>query len=320
MKYTIGIDMGGTNIVAGLVNENGVLLDTVQKKTCPPRPAEEYARDMADLGRELAEKNSLSWDDILWLGAGVPGTVNIEKGALEYANNIGITYAPLKKMLEEILPVKIYLENDGNAAAWAEYTCGAGKNSKSFLMVTLGTGIGAGMVINGKIYRGVNFASGEIGHMVIKFDGETCSCGRRGCFEHYASASALVRQAQEKMEQDRGKDSVLWKLCDMNKEMLDGKKIFAAVESGDSVAVEVLNRYLEYLECGITNLINIFQPEVLCIGGGISKAEKYIIEPLKEKVKKNVYSRDSEKQTIILPASLYNDAGIIGAALLGREE
>ncbi|MEY8536349.1 ROK family protein [Blautia pseudococcoides] len=319
MKYTIGIDVGGTNIAAGLVDENGIMVSIAGRKTCPPRPAEAYAEDMAELGRELVEKNGLFWEDVLWLGVGLPGTVNINKGALEYANNLGIVYAPLKEMLEKLLPCKIYLENDGDAAAWAEFLYGAGKGSRDFLMVTLGTGIGAGIIMNGKISRGVNYAAGEVGHMTIQFDGEVCSCGRRGCFEQYASASALVRQAKAMMKNDRNKDSLLWQLCSGNPEIVEGKQIFQAVREGDEKTKQVLEQYLGYLECGITNLINIFQPDILCIGGGISRAQDCLLEPLKELCSKHVYSRDSQVQTKIVPAKFYNEAGILGAALLGRE-
>jgi glucokinase len=181
-------------------------------------------------------------------------------------------------------------------------------------MVTLGTGVGCGMIINGKIFRGINYAAGEIGHMTIKKNGRLCPCGRRGCLELYASAEALVQQAKKKMQ--KKENSMLWQLCDFNIEEMDGRKFFEAVRMGDKCACKVRNRFVKYLSEGLLDLINMLQPDVICIGGGISKAGDVFMPQVKEYIAERVYSRDSAENTALTVAQLGNDAGIIGAGML----
>lgn len=314
-KYYIGIDLGGTNIAVGLVDEKGSLLVKKSQPTMSGRKAEEIAADMAKLAREIAAEGNIPWEMIQSVGIGVPGTANKDTGIVEYANNLGFYDEPMVAMIERYLPgKKILFDNDANAAAWGEYLAGCGKGCNSMVAVTLGTGIGGGIILNGKIFEGVNYAAGEFGHFVVERNGIPCNCGRRGCFEAYASATALIARTREAMERDR--DSELWTLCEGELERVEGKTVFDGVRLGDSTAKQVLDTYLEYLGTGLVNLINIFQPEVLCIGGGLSKAGELLMEPLREMVKREDYARTSARRTKLVTAELDNDAGLIGAALL----
>lgn len=315
MKYYIGIDLGGTNLAVGLVDENALLLD---KDSIPTRTGEgagKLIEDMRAVTDRLLSRNALSLKEVEEIGIGVPGTANHDTGIIEYANNLGFYDTPFIAGAEEVFEgKKIYFDNDGNAAAWGEFLAGAGAGADSLVAVTLGTGVGGGIILNGSLYEGVNYAAGELGHMVINTDGIDCNCGRRGCFEAYASVTALISQTKAAMEKD--KDSRLWELCSGDIRLVEGKTLFQGVRRGDGTAKEVLEKYITCLGAGLVNIINIFQPEILCIGGGISRAGELFLPPLKQIVRQESYSRTSRKQTDIVIAQLGNDAGIIGAALL----
>lgn len=315
MKYYIGIDLGGTNLVVGLVSESTSLIDKMSVLTNVRAGAAELLADMKAVTDKLLKRNNLELYQIESIGIGVPGTANRETGMIEFANNLNVSNEPFLPMAKEVFEGKtVYFNNDANAAAWGEYLAGAASNAKSFVAVTLGTGVGGGIIIDGEIFEGVNYAAGEIGHMVIVADGIPCNCGRAGCFEAYASATALIQQTKAAMKGDVF--SLLWELCSDDISKVEGKTLFDAVRRGDETAVRVLKQYIKYLAAGIINIINVFQPEIICIGGGISKAGDLLIEPIKELIAKESYSRTSAKQTRIVTAKLYNDAGIIGAALL----
>lgn len=315
MKYYIGIDLGGTNIAAGLVSGEGRLLSRLTRPTLSGRKAEEIASDMAELAHQAAVCGDVFWEAVESVGIGVPGTANKDTGVVEYANNLGFYDEPLVAMMEKYIPDKrILFDNDASAAAWGEYLAGCGKGCRSMVAVTLGTGIGGGIILDGKLYEGVNYAAGEFGHFVIDRNGIPCNCGRRGCFEAYASATALIEQTKTAMASNR--KSKLWELCGGTLENVEGKTVFDGIRLGDETARAVLDQYIEYLGIGLTNLVNIFQPEVLCIGGGLSKAGDLLIEPLQKLLDEGDYARTSAKRTRLAVASLDNDAGLIGAALL----
>lgn len=315
MKYYIGIDLGGTNIAAGLVGEDGTLFNHLSVPTKSGRSAKEIVRDMADLAVKAARKGNVSWDKIEAVGLGVPGTANKETGMIEFANNLGFYHEPVVSMMENALPGKtIRFDNDANAAAWGEFIAGSGKGTSSMLAVTLGTGIGGGIILNGRLFEGVNYAAGEFGHFIIDRNGLACNCGRRGCFEAYASATALIMQTKAAMETHP--ESILWELCGGNKKDVEGKTLFDGVRKKDATSLLVFDQYVEYLAAGLLDLINIFQPELICIGGGISKAGDLLLNPLKEIIDREDYARTADKRTRIEAAMLDNDAGLIGAALL----
>lgn len=312
--YRIGIDLGGTNIAAGLVDENFKIVDSLSVPTNVPRPVSAIIDDMAALVDELTVRNGLQRADITSVGVGVPCTANGENGHMEDANNLGFDDEPFLVPLREKLNMPVFFGNDANVAAWGEYLCG-GYEEDSFIMVTVGTGIGGGIILNGKLWAGVNGAAGEFGHLGLKLDGVPCTCGRVGCFEAYASANALIAQAREVMAENR--DSLLWTLCGGDLSKVEAKSVFDGAAAGDGVAARVLDRYTDYLAEGITSIINAFQPANLCIGGGVSRAGDALLLPLKEKVWARLYSKNSKRNTNITLAKLDNDAGIIGAALLG---
>ena len=311
MKYYIGIDLGGTNIVAGVVDENYQILTKASVKTNLPRPEQEIAADMAAVARQAAEEAGLSLDQIEWVGVGTPGIANSATGIIEYYNNLGFCNTPMVQYLEEALGRPAFIENDANAAAYGEYVAGAAKGAKHAVCITLGTGVGGGIIIDGKIYCGSNFGGAEIGHTVIDVNGPMCSCGRKGCFEVFSSATGLIRMTKEALAAHP--ESAL-----KDEERITGRTAFNYMRAGDETAKQVVDDYIRYLAAGITNTINIFQPDVLCIGGGVCNEGDPLLLPMKEIVKKEVYTRNSPKNTEIVIAKLGNDAGIIGAAFLGN--
>lgn len=315
MKYYLGIDLGGTNIAAGVVDEEYKIIAKAKTSTLRHRTAEEIANSMADVAREAVKEAELSLEDIESIGVGSPGTVDSDRGIIVYANNIGFLNTPVGDMLFEKLGRPVYVENDANAAAYGEFVAGSAKDANSAVCITLGTGVGGGIIIDGKIYSGFNYAGAELGHTVIEVDGAQCTCGRRGCFEAYSSATGLIRMTKEAM--DAHPES---KMHEMMGDHISGRLAFNAMRANDSAAAGVVEKYIKYLAAGITNVINIFQPEVLCIGGGVCNEGSALLDPLKKIISQEVYTRRSDKNTEIVIASLGNDAGIIGAAFLGRSK
>ncbi len=314
--YYMGIDLGGTNIAAGIVNENHEIIKKGSTPTKAGRSGEEVIADMGALCNRLVAEAGLTLDDIASAGIASPGAVNPETGVIAYANNLRFKDFPICDILRSHFPVKnIYLENDANAAALGEAMGGAAKGEKISLMITLGTGVGGGIIIDGKVYSGFNFAGAELGHTVIEYNGRQCSCGRKGCFEAYSSATALVKMTKEKLSEC--KDTQMWDMCGGDIERADARIAFAAMKKGDKAGKEVVDMYISYLACGITNMINIFQPNVLSIGGGICNEKDYLLKPLLEIVEREQYTRDNKIKTKIKIAELGNDAGIVGAASLG---
>ncbi len=313
--YRIGIDLGGTNIAAGLVDEKLQLLELCSVKTNAPRPEKAIAADMVKLIHMLLKRRGLTLKDLAYVGVGVPCTVNRANGHLQDANNLGFDDSDLLGILSDRLGLPVHGANDADAAAWAEYLLG-GYEADSFLMMTVGTGIGGGIILHDHLWPGHNGAAGEIGHMVIDLDGAPCTCGRQGCFEAMASASALAGQARAYMQRDP--DTLMWQLCGGSLEAVEAKTVFDAAREADAAAIRLLDRYTDYLAQGIANIINIFQPEVLCIGGGVSRAgDALLLLPLRRKVAGLIYSKHSGQNTKIQLAKLSNEAGVLGAALLG---
>lgn len=312
-RYFIGIDLGGTNIAVALTDEEGRILGRAKKKTLAPRPYNEIFDDMAECAFLAAEKAGVPFEKVESVGIGCPGSIDIEKGEIEYSNNLEFFHAPIVSYMEKKLGKKIYVENDANAAAWGEYLAGSGQGGDSMVMITLGTGVGGGIIIGGKLYSGAFGKGGELGHMVMVVDGEDCTCGRRGCIEAYASATALVRQTRRAMLAHP--ESELWRVVDGDINAVNGTTPFKAQ---DEVAKNVVDTYLNYLAEGVVDIINLLQPKVITIGGGISHEGEKILEPIERAIKERSYARFSDRQTKVTLATLGNDAGIIGAALLGK--
>ena len=317
--YYLGIDLGGTNIAAGVVDESCKIIARAERKTVVPCKPEGLVDDLAATALEALSSAGLTLKNIPWVGIGCPGTVNRDTGVVEFSNNLYLHHFHLKELLEKKLGAEVVIENDANAAAYGEYHAGALKGAKNGIAITLGTGVGGGIIIDGKIYSGSNFAGGELGHTVIVHNGRPCNCGRKGCWEAYASATGLIVSTKEHMlEQPGDKTSPLWALSNGDINQVTGRTAFDAMRAGDPLAKEIADSYIAQLVCGLANCINIFQPDILCIGGGISNERDNLLNPVRALLKTQVYSIHSTKQTQICRAALGNDAGIIGAALLGK--
>lgn len=315
-KYTIGVDLGGTTISAGLVNEDYKIVHKVGCDTNLPRPAYEVEKSIAQLCFQLCKDNNLDIKkDILWVGIGAPGSVNQKTGVVEFNANFGYKDWTLQYNMERLLGCKVYIENDANAAAYGEYIDGGAKGAQYAVVITLGTGIGSGIIINGKIFSGFNYAGAELGHLVIVKDGRPCMCGRKGCWEKYASARALVENARAAMKEHP--ENMMWEMAQGDLKNVNAKMVFDAMHQGDALAKQLIDSFLEYVGCGITSVINIFQPEILCIGGGVSKQGRALLDPIQAYVDKEEYAREGDRRTKIVTAKLNNDAGIVGAASLG---
>jgi len=318
--YRIGVDLGGTNIAVGLVNEKYEIVARDSVPTRAERSAEEIIIDMAAVCKKLIANAGVDISEIISVGIAAPGAANTETGYVEYANNLHFINTPVADMLKKYLPIeKVYVANDANAAAWGEAIAGAAKGTSNSVMITLGTGVGGGIIIDNKIYSGFNMMGGELGHIVIEHNGRPCSCGRRGCWEAYSSATALVKMTEEKLEECKksGRKTLMTDLV-AERGKVTGRTACDAMRRGDEAAKEVYDMYISYLACGITNIINIFQPEVVSIGGGISNEGQSLIDAIFPTVSEERYGGHAvPDQTEIRIAELKNDAGIIGAAVLG---
>lgn len=318
MNY-IGIDVGGTNLKAGVVDASGAILATKKLKIARITDQMSLAKIVILLCRQLCEEAAIPLEQVASVGVGVPGAVDIHAGSILYACNLPLQNIPLRKLFHRELPMPLYIENDANCAALAEYFVGAGRGSKRFVTVTLGTGIGGGIVHNGKIFHGSNGMAGEVGHMTIVYGGEPCPCGRRGCWERYASASALKRMTAQAVEEHP--DGILAQVVADNDGHVSGQSAFMAARLGDGVAAAVRDRYIGYLAEGIMNVINIFQPDTLAIGGGVSNEEDAsLLLPLRHLVEQQSMPVNRDKRTRLVRAELGDQAGIIGAALLGKKK
>ncbi len=310
--YRLAVDLGGTNIAAAVVDEKYNIVSRANVKTPKGSGLDALADALAEAVFAVLAAASLTKENISFAGIGVPGSVDSKNGIVYFAPNLSLKNAPLRAVLFEKTGIMFALENDANAAALGEMLAGCGKGANSLVMVTLGTGVGGGIVINKKIYSGVNSVGAELGHMVIKSGGEKCGCGQKGCFEAYASVSALIRESKNAARQYP--DSKINDICKGNLESIDGKTAFEAARLNDPAAKAVLENYFDNISVGITNLINIFQPQILCIGGSISKEGERLIAPIRERIEKYDFAKNLSTRTKLVAAELYGDAGLIGAA------
>lgn len=309
----LGIDLGGTNIAAGVVDENGKIITKGSVPTMKERHYTEIIRDMASLCEELVKESGAAMSDIKAAGIGSPGTVDNKAGMVVYSNNIKMEHAPVVSELQKYINIPMNIENDANAAAYGEYYACA-RSACSFVFVTLGTGVGGGVIIDGRIYRGFNGAGAELGHTSIVMDGKECTCGKRGCLEGYASVTALIEQTREMMDKCPSSSMHEW-VKEHGK--ISGRTAFECAVKGDEAAIAVKNQYIRYVAEGVSNIVNIFQPQMLVIGGGISKEGDTLLVPIREFVYANDYNKYMPKTEIKI-AELYNDAGIIGAAMAAK--
>ncbi len=312
MNY-IGIDIGGMTIKGGVVDEKGAISTRKTIVTSPGKDDVLIVRDIANLIEDLVSASGIDKSEFSGVGLGCPGSIYDEKGIVRYSCNINFRNTPMAKMLQEMTGMdNIKVSNDANCAALAETLFGAGNGAKNSVMVTLGTGVGTGIVVDGKLLTGNRSAGAEGGHIQINLGGVMCGCGKKGCYEAYASATALMNQVQSACE--RHPDSMLAQAVEDYG--ISGKVVFDCAEKGDKTAISVVKRYIKYVGVGLVNFANIFFPEVIIIGGGISNQGDNIIKPLQRYVSRNVYGAAYSPKIKVVAATLRNDAGIIGAAAL----
>lgn len=315
MKYYIGIDLGGTNTVSGVVNDEYKIVGVGKVKTKVKATADEIINGMVESVHLAIKDAEITLDQIEWIGVGTPGIANFDTGYVEYSCNLAFDHTPVADILEEKLGKKTFIANDADAAAYGEFVAGAARGTKDAIAITLGTGVGGGVIVNGKIRNGFNHAGGELGHMGIVYNGRQCTCGRKGCLETYASATGLINLTKETMQENP--NSKMWEIAG-SLENVDGRTAFDAMRADDEAGKKVVEEYINYLAYGLTSFVNIFQPEVLCIGGGICKEGETLLAPLRKIIRKESYGADKVENTKVVVAELGNDAGIIGAAFLGK--
>lgn len=317
MNYYVGIDLGGTNVAVGVVDEACRIVGRADTKTRAFYPAQDIADDMVSTAMQAIADAGISLDDVQWVGVGTPGTANPHTGVVGLAANLGFRNTPLGALVTERISKPVFIENDANAAAYGELLNGAAKGLDSVIMITLGTGVGGGIIIDGKIYSGFNYKGAELGHLGMVYNGVPCTCGRRGCIESYCSVSALIRMSRESMQLNAG--SKMWELAEHSLDKVSGRTSFDAMRQGDPFAAEVVRQYEEYIAYAVSGIINLFQPQAVVIGGGISKEGETLFGPVRERTYAQCFNHEDHNCTKILQAKLGNDAGIIGAAMLGRQ-
>lgn len=295
----IGIDIGGTDTKIGLVDIHQKIIDCEQMKTNASRPPKEVIAEIGQKTLALLEKNGIAMDQCVGAGIGIPGTIDRKEGVVRYSNNIKWENVEIVEAMGQFLPIPIKIANDADCAALGEAVAGAGKDCQDVIMLTLGTGVGGGIVLDGDIYEGKGLGGSELGHMVIVEDGEPCTCGRRGCLEAYASATALVRDAKRATGEE-----------------LSPEEIFAKAAQGDDNLQEVVRMYIRRLGTGIVNIVNIFRPQLVLLGGGLSGQGEALTRPLTTIMKEGCFGGEKGELPEIEIATLGNKAGMIGAASL----
>lgn len=313
MKYRIGIDLGGTNIAVGLVDEAWRIAARCTRPTQAGRPAIEIIDDMADAVNEALKTGGIKSGDCVSVGVGSPGTCDEKNGEILYANNLNWKNVPLARELQKSLSLPVYISNDANCAALGEVKAGAAKGYQNALMMTLGTGVGGGIILDGKIFSGGYSCGAEIGHTMLVQGGEPCTCGRRGCVEAYASATALIRDTKREMEKEP--DSLL-RTITAEYGKVNGRVAFDAARKGDAAGRRVVEAYLCHLGEALVDMINIFRPDIFIMGGGIANEGEFLLEPLRTFAARYAYGGALNPIPPIVRAALGNDAGIIGAAAL----
>lgn len=307
--YYIGIDLGGTNIAAGLVALDGTIVYKESLPTKKERDTSEVVADMARLAVSVTEKGGAKLSNVAAVGIGCPGTVDNESGEVVFSNNIVMHHYPIVKEFKKHLDIPVFLENDANAAALGEYMV-YGEGVESFVFVTLGTGVGGGIILDGKVYKGFNGAGAELGHQTLIYGGKHCTCGKNGCLEAYASVTALIDQTREAIEKNPDSLMAEWS---RKKGKISGRCAFECAAQGDEAAIKVRDQYIEYVAEGICSTVNMLQPKILAIGGGISREGDLLLDPIKKYLEANDYNKYMPRTDVRI-ARLFGDAGIVGAA------
>jgi len=314
-KYSIGVDLGGTNIVSTVVNYQGKIVSRLKVPTLAERGKESTIKRIVETIHENIVQSTIASGDIIGIGIGAPGPLDVKKGIINFAPNLpGWRDVPLRKILEDEFNMKVVLENDANAAAWGERCFGAGQGVNNLVCFTLGTGIGGGIIINGKIYHGNNYGAAELGHMTVNKDGPRCNCGNYGCLEAYSSATGIKNRIKNRI-----KEGMKSKFLDFDEdklfESLRLKSIFEAARKGDRLTKDIVEEAISYLGIAIANIINILNPEMVVLVGGITNEGNKLLIPLGEEVKKRALYSNYKSLKIVI-GKLAGNAGVLGAAAL----
>lgn len=312
----IGVDLGGTNIAVGIVDDRCRLKLQKSKLTRRQRQPEAIIKDIIELISEVIKDYGITKEEIKAVGIGIPGLFNPDTGEVIQCVNLNWKDVQLKEPMEKAFGIPTFIDNDATLAGLAEYEAGAMKNKKSGVFITLGTGVGGGVIIDGKIHTGFNGVASEIGHMIVGENYYDCNCGRNGCLETFASSTALINYTKKLMKEEK-KETIITKIIDENIDKLDGKVIFEAAFKEDEIANQAVDRMVKYLAIGIVNIVSVIDPEIFVIGGGLSKAGEFLLDKIRREATKNKYYRTLSIGKIVL-AELGNEAGIIGAAMLGK--
>jgi len=315
MALAIGVDIGGTKILAGTVNDAGDVIDTARRPT-PRHDADDVLGMVTEVVAELAGQ---AQEPIQGVGVGVAGLVDADRSRVYFAPNLRWSQVPVRTLLEASTGLPVVVENDGNIAAWGEYRFGAGQGFSDMVLITVGTGIGGGFVLGGQLFRGAHGAAGEIGHINAVPDGRACGCGRNGCWEQYASGNALVREARALAAERRSEAGLLLGLGDGTPEGVQGTQITEAALAGDPVAREAFTRAGTWLGRGLADLAAVLDPEVFVIGGGVSESGDLLLASARQTLTDKLIGQRNRPAPAVRLAELANNAGIVGAADLARQ-
>jgi glucokinase len=309
----IGIDVGGTSIKGAAINDSGKVFETFSLDVDKTLNGEQLITQLAELTKEYINTHNFD-EPVVGIGMGIPGTMNTKTGVVVYSNNLCWYNLPVKDIMENITGLTVRITNDANAAALGETMFGSGKDYETCVMLTLGTGVGGGIVINGKLVEGNEGKGGELGHIVTVQGGRTCTCGRKGCLEAYASATGLVVTAKEFLA--KNPNSEILTLVKNNIDKINGKVIFEAAKNGDEVANQIVDQYVVDLGEGLLNYCNILRPNGIILSGGVANAGEFLFEKLRKYLKENYYGYQGTPAVEVVTAALGYDSGKIGAASL----
>ena len=312
MGVSIGVDIGGTKIAAGAVDEGGKIVEVVRRET-PATDSDAIEAAVADAVRELAGRHQVTC-----VGVGAAGFVDAGRSTVLFAPNLAWRREPMRSDLEAELGLTVVVENDANAAAWGEFAFGAAEDAHDLMLVTIGTGVGGGLVLDGELYRGAFGVAAEIGHLRVVPNGRLCGCGNRGCWEQYASGSALVREVREIAEQGSSQAAALLELAGGAADEITGQMVTKAARDDDELAIELLRELGRWLGEGIASLAAVLDPSVVVLGGGVSEAGELLLAPTREAYRAHLTGRRFRPELEIRLATLGNEAGLIGAADLAR--
>ena len=309
----IGVDIGGTSIKGAAITSEGKVLDVFSMPVVKGEKQEETINKLITIIKDYLKEHNYNKDNVLGIGLGVPGTLNTEKGTVDYSNNLGWLDLPISKMIREATGLPVKITNDANAAALAEAKFGAGKKYKNIVMLTLGTGVGGGVIIDGKLFEGYQGKGGELGHTVVVVDGRECTCGRKGCLEAYVSATGLIKDTKIMMEEH--KDSKMWEISEKLGKV-DARVAFEAARAGDPYGIKLVENYIHYLGEGINNYLNIFRPEAIVLSGGVANEREYLNSRLFNYCRERYFGYKNTPASDIVTSELGYDSGKIGAAAL----